>query len=117
MATEDLQSAEGSPALEALAEDASKVAAELQADAPAVSAVEADAPAVPPGSATRTSGRITGPTEVDELLAEFFAEALGNNKKTNASMTMEYYTTSRKLSGRGWKNALRGAEEEPGETR
>ena len=59
------------------------------------------------GPSTRTSSeRATNSDEVDELdklIAEFFAEALGakvDNQKTSESMTAEYSSTSRKVRDR-----------------
>ena len=67
------------------------------------------------GPSTRTSSeRATNSDEVDELdklIAEFFAEALGakvDNQKTSESMTPGYCSTSRKVTG--WQKALRGKE-------
>eukprot|EP01048_Picozoa_sp_COSAG05_P003935 COSAG05_NODE_194_length_14555_cov_25.382955_6_plen_119_part_00 len=84
-------------------------------EGPVAFVAKAGDPAAPAGPATRTSERITNSYEVDELgglIAEFFAEALGtkvDNQKTTESMTAEYCTTSRKVTG--WQKALRGVED------
>ena len=89
----------------------------LAVEADAVAAVdEAGGPAAPTGPTTRTADpRATNSDEVDELdglIGEFFSSALGakvDEKKTYESMTAEYCSTSRKVTG--WNKALRGAED------
>ena len=89
----------------------------LAVEADAVAAVdEAGGPAAPTGPTTRTADpRATNSDEVDELeglIGEFFSSALGakvDEKKTYESMTAEYCSTSRKVTG--WNKALRGVED------
>ena len=89
----------------------------LAVGADAVAAVdEAGGPAAPTGPTTRTADpRATNSDEVDELeglIGEFFSSALGakvDEKKTVESMTAEYCSTSRKVTG--WNKALRGVED------